>query len=456
MFGFLARLLHQCKVGSEVCDVQCRQAVLSTAKEIARAALREVGARDLKAVIGFAQDFQAFARCLSLIRAEKDAIGLPLAASDAPAQLVQLGQAEAVGVLDDHQVGVRHVHADLNDGRCNQNVILLCGERLHHALLVRVFHAAVQYGDATVRQRVLQVDRVLLGAFQLQFALLDQRADDVHLPAVRDLFVDKRSDALPHILPDCVGCHRLAAGRQFVEHGHVEVTIQDERKRARDGCCRHDEHMRRFALGRQRGALRHAKAVLLIRHDRTQPSEGHALLDECVRADHDLRCPAFDCGERCALLRGAHRAGQQRASDAQLFEQRCKRFGMLRRENLGRRHKRGLIAVLRGQRAQRGGNHRFARTDIALHQPVHRAAGSAVGCNLVDRAALRTRRCKGQHGQIIQQPSERKDKAAVRAAALLELLQAAAQQKQLLEHHTAACLPHVVGGLRPVDGGECV
>ena len=34
--------------------------------------------------------------------------------------------------------------------------------------------------------------------------------------------------------------------------------------------------------------MRHAKAVLLIRHDRTQPPEGHALLDERIRADEAL------------------------------------------------------------------------------------------------------------------------------------------------------------------------
>ena len=46
--------------------------------------------------------------------------------------------------------------------------------------------------------------------------------------------------------------------------------------------------------------------------------------------------------------------------------------------------------------------------------------------------------------------------ARIRPAALLELLQAAAEQEQLLEHHAAARLPNLVRGLRPVDGGKCV
>ena len=264
---------------------------------------------------------------------------------------MQLGQAEAVRVLHHHQVGVRHVHADLDHGRGDQNIVFPRGKGAHDLLLVRVFHAPVQHGDAPVRQRLLQVLRVLFGAFELEFALLDQRADHIHLPARLDLLVDEGGDAPPHILPHGIGLDRLAAGRQLVQHGHVKVAVQDERERARDGGGGHDEHMRRFALGRERGALRHAEAVLLVRHDRAQPVEGDALLDERVRADHDLRRAGLDRGERRALLRRGHRAGEQGAGDAQLFQQGGEGLRVLGGEDLGRRHEGGLPAVLRRERA---------------------------------------------------------------------------------------------------------
>jgi hypothetical protein len=44
------------------------------------------------------------------------------AAPDAPAQLVKLRQTEAFGVFDNHQRSVRHVNADFDDGRRNQNI----------------------------------------------------------------------------------------------------------------------------------------------------------------------------------------------------------------------------------------------------------------------------------------------------------------------------------------------
>ena len=57
------------------------------------------------------------------------------AAADAPAQLVQLRQPEALGVLDDDHRRVRHVDADLDHRRRHQQPQRAGGERVHHALL---------------------------------------------------------------------------------------------------------------------------------------------------------------------------------------------------------------------------------------------------------------------------------------------------------------------------------
>ena len=55
---------------------------------------------------------------------QQDAVGLVRAAADAAAQLVQLRQAEPLGVLDDHDRRVRHVDADLDDRRRHEDVEL--------------------------------------------------------------------------------------------------------------------------------------------------------------------------------------------------------------------------------------------------------------------------------------------------------------------------------------------
>ena len=58
----------------------------------------------------------------------QQAIALVLAPADAPAQLVELREAEAFGVLDEHEVGVFHVDADLDDRRGDQRVDLAVAE----------------------------------------------------------------------------------------------------------------------------------------------------------------------------------------------------------------------------------------------------------------------------------------------------------------------------------------
>ena len=53
---------------------------------------------------------------------DQDAVALVGAAADASAQLVQLREAEALGVLDDHDGGVGNVDADFDDGGGDQDV----------------------------------------------------------------------------------------------------------------------------------------------------------------------------------------------------------------------------------------------------------------------------------------------------------------------------------------------
>ena len=54
----------------------------------------------------------------------QDAVALRRAAAHAPAKLVQLRQAEALGLLDHHHRGVGHVHAHLDHRGRNQNLHL--------------------------------------------------------------------------------------------------------------------------------------------------------------------------------------------------------------------------------------------------------------------------------------------------------------------------------------------
>ena len=75
------------------------------------------------------------------------------APADPAAQLVQLGDTEAVGVDDHHHGGVGDVHADLDDRRGHEDVDLAGRERLHHGVLLVRRHPAVQHLHPQTVQR---------------------------------------------------------------------------------------------------------------------------------------------------------------------------------------------------------------------------------------------------------------------------------------------------------------
>ena len=78
-----------------------------------------------------------------LRRVEEVGVG-PLAGSaDAAAQLVELGEPEGVGALDDHRVGVGDVEAGLDDRGAHEHVEALLPEVDHHLLELVLAHLPV-------------------------------------------------------------------------------------------------------------------------------------------------------------------------------------------------------------------------------------------------------------------------------------------------------------------------
>ena len=97
---------------------------------------------------------------------------------DAPAELVELRDPEAVGVEHDHDGRVRHVDADLDDGGGHEHVEVAVAEAAHDRLLLGRRQAPVQQADAQPGERPgAEALDGLLGRGHLELvALLDQRA----------------------------------------------------------------------------------------------------------------------------------------------------------------------------------------------------------------------------------------------------------------------------------------
>ena len=155
--GRVMRDRDQLLVRREIGKPQCRQAALSGSQRLAGTAQFEIRLGDAEAVLGLAQDFEAAARHPAERRLVQQQTGRGgAAAADAAAQLVQLGEAEAFGMLHDHDIRLSHVDADLG---------LLGG-----------FHAAVHEAAATRRQRRQRLVALARRGEIGGLAFLDRRA----------------------------------------------------------------------------------------------------------------------------------------------------------------------------------------------------------------------------------------------------------------------------------------
>src|SRR4029079_18774659 len=115
--GQLSRLGDQPAVAREAGELQGAQTRLACAEKLSLPAQLQVNLGERKAVVRVDERLQAPLCILGellLGPRDEETVGLLGAAADAPAQLVQLGKAEAVGLLDDHDRRVRDVDADLD------------------------------------------------------------------------------------------------------------------------------------------------------------------------------------------------------------------------------------------------------------------------------------------------------------------------------------------------------
>jgi hypothetical protein len=89
------------------------------------------------------------------------------APADAAAQLVQLRQAQALGVFDDHQAGVGHVHADFDHRGGDQQLQVAGLELGHHRGFFRRLHAPVDQPDLQLAEGAGEVFKVVSAAWQV-------------------------------------------------------------------------------------------------------------------------------------------------------------------------------------------------------------------------------------------------------------------------------------------------
>src|SRR6266852_1499716 len=303
-------------------------------------------------------------------------MGFLRTAADASAKLMELGEAEALGVLDDHDGGVGDIDADFDDGGGDEDLRFVFAEALHDFFFFVAGEAAVQEAELELGKNFAREALVFFhGGFQLELRFLDDGIDDVALVAGGDFAAEEFPDAGEMRLAGRARDDGRAAGGKLIEDGNVEVAIESERKRARDGRGGEDEDVRGVAAGggfvHEALALEDAEAVLLVNGDEAEAGEFDVVLDEGVGADDELGFAGADALEGGGFFRSFQAADKELDAIACFGEDAAGGKKMLDGENFRGRHEGGLRAVFDGDDRGLEGDDGFAAADVALEETIH-------------------------------------------------------------------------------------
>ena len=192
-------------------------------------------------------------------------VGLVVAASHTPAQLVQLGQAKPVGAAHHDGVGGGHVNTGLDDGGAQQQVVALGHKVAHDGLQLTLGHLAMGHGNAGFGQQFFQFGAAVLDRFHLV-------VQEVNLPAALEF--------AQHGLPNhaiAFGAHKGLDGQAALgrggNHAQVAQAFQRHAQGAWNGGGGEGEHVHLGAQGLHLLLVAHAKTVLFVNDQEAQVLE---------------------------------------------------------------------------------------------------------------------------------------------------------------------------------------
>ena len=147
--------------------------------------------------------------------------------------------------------------------------------------------------------------------FQVEFFIfLHRRANYKALVSFADLLSDKSVDSGPVAFSYQEGVHRFPPRRQFVQNGHFQITVHQQRQRSGNGGCGHDQQMRVVALSGQGCPLAYAEAVLLVGDHQSQVIEHRGLGQQGMGTHRQIHLAGGNSFPDLPLLPDPHGTGQ--------------------------------------------------------------------------------------------------------------------------------------------------
>ena len=139
------------------------------------------------------------------------------APSHPAAELMELCEAEPLGVFNDHDHRIGDIHPHLDDGGGNEHLDPARRKIPHHGVLLSCFQPAVEQAKGVGTQRSRhELFKIRRRRGEIGLPILDQGTHDIGLPALIEVPADIGVRSFPLVTAHGECGHRLAAGGQLV------------------------------------------------------------------------------------------------------------------------------------------------------------------------------------------------------------------------------------------------
>ena len=280
------------------------------------------------------------------------------------ADLVQLGQAHAVGVLNDQGVAVAHVHPGLDEGGADQQVDLVVQQLLPDRGDLFLGHLAM--GDAHPG-----AGHHLGDAGGAGVDVPDLVVQVVDLPAPGQFLADGLSHDAGVVFQH-IGLDGLALEGGLLDHRHIPDAGQRHVQRAGDRGGREGQHIHPHEVFLELFLVFDPEALFLVDDEQAQVLELHIVGQQPMGPHHDVHGAVPQPAQRLLLFLGAAVAGQQPDADGERLHAGEGGVEMLPGQDGGGGQDRALLAAHHAFEGRPQRHLGLADPHVAAQQPVHR------------------------------------------------------------------------------------
>ena len=303
-----------------------------------------------------------------------------LVTADAAAELVKVAKAEAIGAIDDDGVGVRDIEAALDDRGGEEDVGLAVHEFGHDFFEFVGVHLAVSDEDARFGDEVTELGS---DGVDIEHAIVEVKdlALAIHLTAdgVANDALIVLSDDLLHgqaVLGRRLdGAHVARAGKRKVEGAW------DRRGAEREDVDKLPEQLEFFLV-------HDAEPLLFVNNDEAEVFEGDVVLNEAMRADHDVDGTGGEVLEDPLLFARRAKTGEQFDAHGIIGHALAESVEVLLGEDGGGHEHGDLLAAHDSFEGSANGDFGFAEADVAADEAVHGLGPFEIQLSRMDRFHL--------------------------------------------------------------------